>query len=102
MLSFQTLPGFPQPYGVSMQSEGINFALFSSSATSVTLCLYARENRALLAKIALHPKLNRTGNVWHILVKTAPSAELCYAYAIDQFPGLLLDPYAKELVSSIR
>lgn len=37
--SFKIFPGQASPLGVSEVDKGINFAIFSQHATSVTLCL---------------------------------------------------------------
>ena len=98
--------GYARPYGVNMTPEGVNFAIFSKHATSVTLCLFELDKPNLLAEINLDPIKNKTGNVWHILVKDLP--ETCsYSYRFDgpkDVKGyfvdpqlLLLDPYAKAV-----
>ena len=62
-----------------------NFALFSSNAWEVWLCLFTeadlREGR-VSHEILLDPQENRTGDVWHIgLPSLDPS--LLYAYRLD-------------------
>ncbi len=95
MFTYVSDPGFLQPFGVSRREGGLNFALFSSSAESVRLCLYSQAT--LLEEIPMH----RTGDVWHLLVKIEPSPDLYYAYRVDQ--GILLqDPYAREVASTNR
>ncbi len=49
----------------------INFALFTSSAHSVNLCLFTEAD--LLAgrvthEVPLDPTVNRTGDVWHVML----------------------------------
>lgn len=88
-------PGYAQPFGVSILPEGVNFALFSGEAKRVTLCLF--NGNTSLREIALDPKKNQTGNVWHILIKHLPR-ECCYAYRIED-GNLLLDPYAKAVTT---
>ncbi|MCE5316636.1 MAG: isoamylase [Parachlamydia sp.] len=99
MQPYQTERGFPRPYGVSRQGDGINFALSSHSAYSVALGLFDRQTHELTAKITLDPAVNQTGGVWHILVKGL-TPDTCYAYFIGDTP--LLDPYAREVATGIQ
>ena len=56
-------PGQPYPLGATWDGEGVNFALFSESATSVELCLFNHQADAVEAhKILLR---ERTDQVWH-------------------------------------
>jgi isoamylase len=97
---YTTSPGFPQPLGLSYREGGLNFALFSSSAIMVTLCLLNRQTKELISSFPLDPRLNKTGQIWHIQLHSV-SADLCYGYQIDEAPTLLLDPYAREVTSPI-
>lgn len=91
---FTTSVGYPLPYGTSPRDDGINFALFSRYATSVTLLLYSQDDAVVEFK--LDPEKNRTGNVWHLLVHKVPP-HLLYGYKISNSDKILLDPYAKEV-----
>lgn len=92
--------GTPTPLGSSLQGEAINFALHSSSADAVLLCLFDRETEKPISEIPLLPEINKTGNVWHIAVGHIDPKSV-YAYKIvskinpEQY--YLLDPYAKSL-----
>ncbi len=51
--------------------DAINFAIFASSATSVSLVLFTEEDLqagCTTHEIKLSPQLNRTGGVWHIML----------------------------------
>ncbi|MGB7938439.1 MAG: hypothetical protein WCF72_07430, partial [Pseudolabrys sp.] len=37
--------GLPHPLGASWDGRGTNFALFSTNATKVELCLFSRDGR---------------------------------------------------------
>lgn len=100
MSSYQTDRGVPRPYGISHLGDGVNFALASPSASAVTLCLYDRQKQET-GRIALDPAENKTGQVWHILVKGL-SPESCYAYLIGDNQTPLLDPYAREAATGIE
>jgi len=95
---FLAAKGQPFPFGVSLQNGGINFALVSTSATSITLMLFDRETREKIAEFHLSPEANKTGDVWHICIQ-GELGNCAYAYQIEPFfadsPQLLLDPYAK-------
>ncbi|KAK1432221.1 hypothetical protein QVD17_09115 [Tagetes erecta] len=109
---FKSIPGLPNPLGVSETDKGINFALFSQHATSVTLCLLLldRETEASsndgMIELKLDPSANKTGYVWHICVQELPRTGVIYGYKIDgpqdwhqghRFDNsvVLIDPYAK-------
>ena len=106
---FQGTRGFPYPFGPTKLGEGINFSLFSRHATAVSLCLF-NPDRTPFIELPLDPKKNRTGDVWHIFVKSLP-AETLYGYRVDgpydPLKGLnfdnrfiLLDPYCKQVASN--
>ncbi len=51
--------------------DTINFAIFASSATSVSLVLFTEKDLqagCTTHEIKLSPQLNRTGGVWHIML----------------------------------
>ncbi len=56
-------PGKPVPLGPTLEPDGVNFALFSASATKVELCLFADDGTE--TRLAL-PEC--TNQVWHGLV----------------------------------
>lgn len=110
--NYPTKSGFPQPFGTSKLDNGINFALFSQAAARVTLVLFSADSKSIVSKFKLDPLVNKTGDVWHILIEGI-SHELLYAFYIEASstndgittpskPVPLLDPYAKEVASSIR
>ncbi|KAJ4881989.1 hypothetical protein Rs2_39044 [Raphanus sativus] len=93
------------PLGVSQVEKGINFALFSHNATSVTLCLSLPQSDNDI-ELDLVPSINKTGDIWHICVEDLPLRHVLYGYRVDgprernqghRFNSsiLLLDPYAK-------
>ncbi|KAG9450722.1 hypothetical protein H6P81_010687 [Aristolochia fimbriata] len=105
-------PGQPFPLGVSELENGINFAIFSQHASSVTLCLYIPERDKSqkidyrIVEFNLNTEINKSGDRWHILVKDLPRSGVLYGYRICGPQGwkeghrydssiVLLDPYAK-------
>ncbi len=105
--------GRPYPLGASFYGNGINFAIVSRHGTEVNLRLYDPEDqKKLIEEISLHPRINRTGDVWHIYLEGLPS-NLLYSYSIDGPHGDnvpdrfdetrdLIDPYAQNMGSSIE
>jgi glycogen operon protein len=54
--------GFAEPLGASLAAEGINFAVFSSRATRIEVCLFDEAGRHEIARIVLP---GRTGDIFH-------------------------------------
>ncbi|WP_417566902.1 glycogen debranching protein GlgX [Marinobacter sp.] len=101
-------PGHPYPLGATWDGSGTNFALFSAHAERVELCLFDREGRHELERIAL-PEY--TNEVWHGYFPDLGPGQL-YGYRAfgpyDPEEGhrfnhhkLLLDPYAKALSGAL-
>nr|XP_027091529.1 isoamylase 3, chloroplastic-like isoform X1 [Coffea arabica] len=111
--SLRVSPGQAHPLGASELENGVNFAIFSQHATSVTLCLQLPQSREMLdtlhgemIELTLDPQVNRTGDIWHICVEDLPRSNVLYGYYMDgpkdwsqghRFDRsiLLIDPYAK-------
>ena len=59
--------------------EGVNFAVYASSATSVSVCLFTEADLQagrVTHEVPLSPELNRTGYIWHILLPKLDSTLL--------------------------
>ena len=100
--------GAPTPLGATWDGVGVNFALFSSSATKVELCLFDPGGQTEVERIEL-PEY--TDEVWHVYLPDLGPGAL-YAYRVhgpyDPSNGhrhnpykLLLDPYAKAYVGNL-
>jgi isoamylase len=72
MSTYRTSRGRCLPVGATALAEGVNFALLCRHGTEVSLVLYALESEGPLAEFSLHPRLNRTGDHWHIQVAGLP------------------------------
>ena len=62
----------------------VNFAIFSSNASSVSLCLYTEDdilNGKVTYEIKLDGAVHRTGDVWHVAFQDL-EASLLYGYRI--------------------
>ena len=113
MTTFHVSPGSPLPFGSTVTADGVNFAVFSRHAEKMSLVLFALGHEEPLAEIALDPAVNRTGDVWHILVHDLDLA-VRYGYRAGgpfdpdgrghRFSNrhLLLDPYARALSGGSR
>jgi isoamylase len=100
--------GAPYPLGTSWDGRGTNFALFSANAQKVELCLFDRQGRRELERIALP---ERTEDVWHGYLNDVMPGHI-YGYRAHgpyqperghRFNSnkLLLDPYAKRLAGRL-
>ena len=105
MRRFTAETGTPLPLGATVTPQGINFAVFSRHATSVTLVLFEKTSRRPLEEIVLDPDINKTGDIWHVRVSPV-SRGLGYVYRVGGPKGnghrfnrerFLLDPYAQAL-----
>ncbi|MGM8932125.1 glycogen debranching protein GlgX [Salinicola halophyticus] len=101
--------GLPYPLGATWDGLGVNFALFSATATMVELCLFDESGEQEIERIAL-PEY--TDEVWHGYLPDARPGQL-YGYRVhgpyDPEAGhrfnpnkLLIDPYAKQLVGELK
>ena len=99
----------PSPLGATVVPQGVNFSLFSRSATGVELLFFDRDDDARPGRvIRLDPGANRTYYYWHLFVPGARAGQL-YGYRVsgasDPASGLrfdpmkvLLDPYGRGVV----
>jgi glycogen operon protein len=100
--------GHPLPFGVIETRLGLNFAVFSSHATAMTLVLFATREEPPLLELPLDPAVNRTGHVWHVEVEGI-DAGTRYGWRADRQPmrsdalhrfdsqDVLIDPYTTAL-----
>jgi len=104
--SLSTYPGSPLPPGASLRPDGINFSLFSRHATAVELVILGPAGEKTFR---LDPEKNRTGHVWHLLVRGIDRGS-CYGYRVHGPSGpphrfdpqtVLVDPYARSFSTPI-
>src|SRR3954470_19551132 len=101
LTSATMMSGSPEPLGATWTSDGVNFAVYASSASRVEICLFDSSGEHELTRLALP---ERTENVWHGLLP-APHGAAGLVYGIrvhgpyDPLHGmrhnpnkLLLDP----------
>jgi len=103
------LAGHSSPLGAVLEQHGVNFSLFSRSATGVELLLFDRVDDARPARvIRIDPATNRTYHYWHVFVPGLEPGQI-YGYRVegrfDPKTGarfdpskVLLDPYGRAVV----
>ena len=101
--------GFPYPLGATWDGMGVNFAVFSSYAGSIDLCVFDAGGRREVARMRLR---ECTNEVWHGYLAGAQPG-LIYGFRAHgpydppnglRFNGnkLLLDPYARQIAGDLR
>ena len=103
------LPGSPEPLGATWTGEGVNFAVHSSGASSVEVCIFDASGEHEVRRLAL---TERSDNVWHGFLP-APHGVPGLVYGLRahgpydpphglRYNGnkLLLDPYARALAGN--
>jgi pullulanase/glycogen debranching enzyme len=72
--------GRTAPLGADVSPGGVNFSVYSRSASGIELVFFDREDDALPAKVLrLDPAENRTGIYWHAFVPDIKPGQL-YGY----------------------
>ena len=102
-------PGQSSPLGATVADAGVNFSLFSRSATGVELLFFDREDDTRPARVVhLDSSANRTYHYWHVFVPGVEAGQI-YGYRVegpfDPARGMrfdrtkvLLDPYGRGVV----
>jgi isoamylase len=103
----ETRAGRPFPLGATWDGSGTNFSLYSEHADMVELCLFDEEDNETRIRVEY-----QTAHNWHVYVPgIGPRQRYGYRvhgpYAPEQGhrfnpAKLLLDPYAKAIVGSVR
>src|SRR3954466_15309542 len=103
------LPGRSAPLGAAVIDGGVNFSLFTRSATGVELLLFDSVDEARPTRvIRVDPATNRTYHYWHVFVPDLRPGQI-YAYRVEgpfepasgmRFDAskVLLDPYGRGVV----
>jgi len=106
--SLEFLRGSPLPLGATPLRGGVNFAVFSENATSVSLVLFAPGGQSPMVEFQLDSRYHKTGEIWHTFVQGLESTAQ-YGYRMDMQPNpnpsvhrydpaeILLDPYARAI-----
>jgi len=105
--TFEITAGSPMQLGATIMPEGINFAVFSRHAENLWIVLFTPAG-SRIGEIELDPVHNKTGDIWHILLRTRKhDLQYCFRARGPHGPkttglvfndkALLLDPYARAL-----
>jgi glycogen operon protein len=98
--------GLPRPLGATWTKRGVNFAIFSTHATRVEICLFDAGSGAELGRCDLPA---RTGDIWHGLLsprRAGPGTHYAFCVHGPNQPekghrfdatAALIDPYARQL-----
>lgn len=101
--------GRSSPLGATFVDGGVNFSLFSRTATRIEVLLFDREEDAVPSRVVrFDPATNRTYHYWHVFVPGIGPGQL-YGYRVHgpvvPEQGLrfdpskvLLDPYGRAVV----
>ncbi len=102
--------GSPRPLGATWTRSGVNFALFSSRATRVEICIFDAVSGAEILRDDLPA---RSGDIWHgALSPRRAGPGTCYAFCVDgpnepekgnRFDNrvYLIDPFARQLSATV-
>jgi isoamylase len=101
----------PLPYGAILHEDGVQFVVFSRSATAMKLLLYDRiDNRDPVEIIQFDRDTDRWGDLWSTFIPGLEAGQLYHFQAEGPFDpeqgqrfngqARLIDPYAKALAGS--
>jgi len=101
------------PYGASVTDRGVQFTVFSRSATAMRLLLYRDvEDREPREVVEFDRKQDRWGDVWSIHLHGLKAGQLYHFQANGPFDpesgqwfdgnARLIDPYAKALAGCFQ
>ncbi|QDU57944.1 Glycogen debranching enzyme [Aeoliella mucimassa] len=113
--SAQPIPQFnyPLPYGAILHDHGVQFAVYSRSATAMRVLIYNRVSDREPSKIVeLDPINDRWGDIWSVVVPDLKAGALYHFQADGPYEpakGLrfqknarLIDPYARALAGKYQ
>jgi glycogen operon protein len=103
----------PLPYGAIVHDAGVQFVVFSRSATAMRVLLYDKvSDRDPSEVIDFDPDLNRWGDIWSVFVPGMNQGQLYHFQADGPFEpdrgqrfdpkARLIDPYAKALAGRFQ
>src|SRR5262245_7818846 len=101
--------GRSSPLGATVADGGVNFSLFSRTATGVELLFFDREDDATPSRVVpIDPATSRTYHYWHVFVPGVLPGQI-YGYRVKgrsapasglRFDSakVLLDPYGRGVI----
>jgi isoamylase len=99
---------YPLPYGAILQEAGVQFVVYSRSATAMRVLLYRRTtDREPYRVVEFNPSTDRWGDIWSVFVPGLKAGQLYHFQADGPFApeegfrfdprARLIDPYARAL-----
>ncbi len=99
---------YPLPYGAVLRDGGVQFVVYSKSATAMRVLLYQRvTDREPVRLIEFNPQSDRWGDIWSVFVPGLKAGQLYHFQADGPFDpsqgqrfnpqARLIDPYARAL-----
>ena len=99
---------YPLPYGAIVQEDGVQFVVYSRSATAMRVLLYRRvSDRDPHRVVVFNPSTDRWGDIWSVFVPGLKAGQLYHFQADGPYQpeaghrfnpeARLIDPYARAL-----
>ncbi len=104
---------YPLPYGAILQEEGVQFAVYSHSATAMRVLLYRRpSDREPYRIVEFNPVTDRWGDIWSLFVPGLKARQLYHFQTDGPYDpenghrfnpqARLIDPYARALAGKFQ
>jgi glycogen operon protein len=104
---------YPLPYGAVLKDGGVQFVVYSRSATAMRVLLYHRvSDREPYRLIEFNPESDRWGDIWSVFVPGVKAGHLYHFQADGPFDpaqgqrfnarARLIDPYARALAGRFQ
>ena len=104
---------YPLPYGAIVQEVGVQFSVYSHSATAMRVLLYRRvTDREPHRIVEFNPATDRWGDIWSVFVPGLKAGQLYHFQADGPFDpaqghrfdshARLIDPYARALAGRFQ
>ncbi|RIK70476.1 MAG: hypothetical protein DCC67_20675, partial [Planctomycetota bacterium] len=104
---------YPLPYGAILQENGVQFVVYSRSATAMRVLLYKRVgDREPYRTIDFNPTTDRWGDIWSMFVPDVAAGALYHFQADGPYQperghrfnphARLIDPYARALAGNFQ
>jgi isoamylase len=104
---------YPLPYGAQLRDGGVQFSVYSKSATAMRVLLYRHvHDREPVKLLEFNPSTDRWGDIWSIFVPGLKPGQLYHFQADGPFEpaqgqrfnpqARLIDPYARALAGKFQ
>ncbi|MEO2048174.1 MAG: glycogen debranching protein GlgX [Pirellulales bacterium] len=104
---------YPMPYGAILQEEGVQFVVYSHSATAMRVLLYRKaSDREPHRVVEFNPATDRWGDIWSLFIPRLEAGQLYHFQADGPYDleqghrfnpqARLIDPYARALTGRFQ